>query len=642
MLRHLVWLVLFAFPVFADWDDDSNYDEEVDERPAYHDVPNSISYAGMTIDCHWGCGDFIEDPAMAEISSIFKKTIKKVFKFVSPLDPAESLLDCDRFFPWEADDDDWEVYNWPAANGLFQENCKSEIFSIATYPQFLETASALRRDVRFYHLDVYRKELNLYKSALSKLKKERRRGEYGYAQFDENGELEFFDWGTSTSRTKEISQLIENLSYQIDKIKENSTDFFPRNYEKERSRVEAAIQEIDTIFYNIFAYCLENHQAEGITFRAALEDFIAGDFDQAIEQIRRLIEIAEKRGLDDDLLSKLYFLKGGIQSEFCLYADAIVDLTAAIQKNPSMKEAYFERATAYFELGQFDRALQDYLASDMRSSFVQSPTQLGLGIGAGILEGAGESFVEFIPSMLSTARGLGSGLWAFSKDPVGASQELVNAAVQCIDYLRSRPMTEIVKDMVPELKELVQNYDQLADFQKGKLIGHVIGKYGMDIFLTKYAVIGVKAYRNLKKANQIMTLEALASAEKTQEILAAAGKRWTIREQALRSGNFKVHEGQQGKHLTNHPNYKQAIAQGKNPSIFEHKEPERLVREYAGTGIKETGEVPGMPGYKEIVDFGEFIGYAVDELSGEKIATNWGKIHYAKGGVHIVPTRPRG
>jgi hypothetical protein len=34
------------------------------------------------------------------------------------------------------------------------------------------------------------------------------------------------------------------------------------------------------------------------------------------------------------------------------------------------------------------------------------------------------------------------------------------------------------------------------------------------------------------------------------------------------------------------------------------------------------------------------IGYAVDEATGESTATTWGKIHYAKDGVHIVPTEP--
>jgi len=42
-----------------------------------------------------------------------------------------------------------------------------------------------------------------------------------------------------------------------------------------------------------------------------------------------------------------------------------------------------------------------------------------------------------------------------------------------------------------------------------------------------------------------------------------------------------------------------------------------------------------------VVDFGEFIGYDVDQITKEKTATTWGKIHYSKQGTHIVPTKPR-
>jgi filamentous hemagglutinin len=55
----------------------------------------------------------------------------------------------------------------------------------------------------------------------------------------------------------------------------------------------------------------------------------------------------------------------------------------------------------------------------------------------------------------------------------------------------------------------------------------------------------------------------------------------------------------------------------------------------------EGNMVPGTPGYQEVVNFGESIGYSIDRSTGEKMATTWGKIHYAKDGVHVVPTAPR-
>ncbi|MBS0620205.1 MAG: transposase [Verrucomicrobia bacterium] len=92
----------------------------------------------------------------------------------------------------------------------------------------------------------------------------------------------------------------------------------------------------------------------------------------------------------------------------------------------------------------------------------------------------------------------------------------------------------------------------------------------------------------------------------------------------------------QGKHIPSHRNYEL-----KNKSIFEHPDPQKLVNDFAGKGRRVGGVHPGTSGYQEIVDFGEFIGYAVDFDTGARTATTWGKIHYAKDGVHIVPSQPR-
>lgn len=43
---------------------------------------------------------------------------------------------------------------------------------------------------------------------------------------------------------------------------------------------------------------------------------------------------------------------------------------------------------------------------------------------------------------------------------------------------------------------------------------------------------------------------------------------------------------------------------------------------------------------REMVDFKERIGFFVSPVSGEKVPTNWGVIHYAKDGCHIVPAKP--
>lgn len=148
----------------------------------------------------------------------------------------------------------------------------------------------------------------------------------------------------------------------------------------------------------------------------------------------------------------------------------------------------------------------------------------------------------------------------------------------------------------------------------------------------------MQAYRDLKSANNLLTFEAMAASPQNKSLIAIeAAKRAQARNQILKSSNLQIQADKQGKHIVGYNNY---IAM-RNRSILEHSDPQRLVNDFAGKGIKVNTLPAGVAGYQEIVDFGEFIGYSVDRETGNKIATNWGKIHYAKDGVHIVPTEPR-
>ncbi|MFW9877243.1 MAG: polymorphic toxin type 50 domain-containing protein, partial [Candidatus Thorarchaeota archaeon] len=57
-------------------------------------------------------------------------------------------------------------------------------------------------------------------------------------------------------------------------------------------------------------------------------------------------------------------------------------------------------------------------------------------------------------------------------------------------------------------------------------------------------------------------------------------------------------------------------------SIFIHKDPQKLTKKYAGKGIRDSNISPGKPGYKEIVNFKEYIGYDVNRITGEKWKTS--------------------
>lgn len=100
------------------------------------------------------------------------------------------------------------------------------------------------------------------------------------------------------------------------------------------------------------------------------------------------------------------------------------------------------------------------------------------------------------------------------------------------------------------------------------------------------------------------------------------------------SKTHQIQKDKQNKHVPGNHNYEH----GK--SVFEHKDPQGLVDKYAGTGKSMNSVTPGEPGYREKVNFNEHIGYFVDKDTQTPTATTWGTIHYAKDGVHIVPTLP--
>lgn len=317
-------------------------------------------------------------------------------------------------------------------------------------------------------------------------------------------------------------------------------------------------------------------------------------------------------------------------------------LTKTIKKNPKNKEAYFERATAYFELGNFDESLQDYITSAIKPTPIPKDyvnfLTFSMGLTEGIVQGGAEATTEYIPSLLSSMHGLGQGLWAFVQDPIHVSFEIVQAMQDCIEFVKAHTPNETLEKLVPELQYLIENWNTLEDREKGTFSGRIIGKYGVDIFAGMGIKKGLRYYQNLKKANGVMTYESMKCSQANKQLIQATAKeRAALREQIVKEANLKVASGKQGNHVVGHNNY----IPDSNRSILEHPHPEILVKKYAGTGIKDSKIIPGTPGYKEIVNFKEFIGYHVNRKTGAKTPTTWGKIHYATDGIHIVPTFPK-
>lgn len=446
---------------------------------------------------------------------------------------------------------------------------------------------------------------------------------------DLSNKTRVYEWGGLAERLTKRKTLLERKH----KVQLACREWLNFTDQKEAEAFTACIQSLD--------WCIANHHNPQAHVNRGLFYYLEGN---AVDALGHVEAALEKLKNDDfeKLKEEAMFLKGQAELEAGLYADAVLTLSELIEQNPVNKEAYFERASAYFELGNFDLSLADYLSSEVKPQPISTDSvdmvSFSIGLTKGILQGGAQAGVEFIPSLLSSLQGIGHGLWAFAQDPVQMSKTFVQASQDCINFIREHAPQETLAELVPELKELIEKWDELEDEKKGEITGHVIGKYGVDIFAGAGVVKGMRLYRDLKRANNLLTFEAMAISERNKSIIKVeAIKKAQIRKELLQHANLKIQWDKQGKHVQDHVNFQAS----RNRSILDHQDPQKLIDNFAGKGKKVGNESPGVPGFTEIVNFEEFIGFDIDSKTGEKLATTWGKIHYAKDGTHIVPTKPR-
>ncbi len=281
-----------------------------------------------------------------------------------------------------------------------------------------------------------------------------------------------------------------------------------------------------------------------------------------------------KMKFDDPIVSRNFSIQSEILLEqgcilnCCfLYKKSIDVLTQALNINFYNREAYIERAMAYFETNQIELALKDYnfikkltippfkstANQKLRGKYIPDhKTDFAKGLLNGILEGGLESGKEFIPSVLSCCRGILHGLWAFASSPSQVSQEMIDTAYAIGEYITSHDALECFECVVPELKDLSLTWHNIDDHHKGKKIGYIIGKYGIEIFaplgLVKANFVfksGITKYKKFHRANIVQTLERCAESSSVQKKILErsaefAAKREMIIQEAAKNGSLLI------------------------------------------------------------------------------------------------------
>ena len=398
------------------------------------------------------------------------------------------------------------------------------------------------------------------------------------------------------------------------------------------------LQEIIEAFGEVFRKCPHKNASARTLYDYGLYELLRGNYSEALDLILKTIDLATERGELDLLASEAYQHLGVACFEAMSFEKAVEAFSKAIEKDPNNKGLFFYRASSYFELGQFDLALNDYANSDrfqQSDNFLTVTAEFAASLIAGVTSGAKEAAVEFVPSLLSTTYGLGIALWSLVENPIDSTVDFINACYEvgecAVDFCKTFDQDQIV-EMVEEVKHLYETFDVLSEGEKGHLIGYSIGKYGVDIFAGATSIKAVSALKKLKEANRFCNLESMVLSDTAKE---------TIRIEALEHAakrkkylkNTKIFTDQQNKHIPGKHNY----IPGK--SILEHPKPQKLLNKFAGSGRALNGEIPGTPNYREMVDFKEHIGIWKND-KGTSLPTTKGVIHYGKKGAHIVPSHP--
>lgn len=264
--------------------------------------------------------------------------------------------------------------------------------------------------------------------------------------------------------------------------------------------------------------CKEEHENPRAHYEVGCLNFTKGRYQESLDEIAVLIAKANKK--KQPLSAEVYFYKGASESELGLYHDAILSLEQALLKKPQDESIYFERAAAYFERGQFDKSITDYLASGAKQETMEGVSisvDFASGLAKGIKKGIQEEFDQMLPAWAPI---MSVGLWALANNP-SPSAKFVTGALACV---AAAGVYFTADEMVTELRELVTNWGQLSESERGVLTGYVIGKYGIEVFACYGIAKGMESYSKLKKANSAMTFNVMLTDEATASAIRARYK----------------------------------------------------------------------------------------------------------------------
>ena len=103
--------------------------------------------------------------------------------------------------------------------------------------------------------------------------------------------------------------------------------------------------------------CSSSLDAKGTAYVKGRELFLSKDYDSAIEQFNKVIEMDEK-------YVEAYNMRGSCYSALKKNDEAVKDFSKAIEIDPNNRSAYLNRSSAYKAMGKLPQSKADTLKAN--------------------------------------------------------------------------------------------------------------------------------------------------------------------------------------------------------------------------------------------------------------------------------------
>lgn len=158
-----------------------------------------------------------------------------------------------------------------------------------------------------------------------------------------------------------------------------------------------------------------------------------------------------------------------------------------------------------------------------------------IGFTTGTIQGGIHCLEAFFPYLISMASGIKNGVNAFIDSPSHFTQKVIKYSQVITQYIKDHTLYEILALIVPEIKDLIEDWNHHSSYQKGKILGYIAGHYGLDFFGFYGLIKGAQVCKTVKKAHKIYAIQKLTTVSSQVRALSYSSYLWQKRVGCLSS-----------------------------------------------------------------------------------------------------------